>query len=201
MTRARRTAARICLTIAACGAAITAAYAADAYPPVRSLRFANASGWLAGSLLTLALCVTPAQRLLARAGRLRPVWLTPLRRSLGIAAASCGLAHAVYALLVVPGIAGLVVSVPWLRAGLLTLCILWVLLLTSFDGVLRRLRLQHWKELHRLVYPATLVLALHVLLGPYGSTAIEVTFFAALSCLLMLRFLPTHADREESAND
>lgn len=201
MTQARRTAARTSLMLAALGAAITAAYAADAYAPVRSLRLANASGWLAGSLLTLALCVTPVQRILARTGRSRPVWLAPLRRSLGIAAASCGLAHAVYALFVLPGIAGLVVSVPWLRAGLLTLCILLALLLTSFDGVLRRLRLQHWKELHRLVYPAALLLALHVLLGPYGSVAIEVSFFSALACLLMLRFLPARAAREESTND
>ncbi len=201
MTNARRAAARISLSVASIGAAITVAYAADAYPPVRSLRFANASGWLAGSLLTLALCVTPAQRMFARAGRSRPVWLTPLRRSLGIAAASCAMAHAAYALVVLPGIYGLVATVPWLRAGLLTLCILLVLLLTSFDTVLRRLRLQHWKELHRLVYPATLVLALHVVLGPYGSAANEVIFFSVLACLLMVRFFSARATREESPND
>lgn len=202
MTSARRVAARISLTVAAVGAAIATAYAAvDAYTPVRTLRFANATGWLAGSLLMLALCVTPLQRVLARVGRSRPVWLTSLRRSFGIAAASCGLAHAAYALLSLPGIAGLVFAVPWLRAGLLTLCILLALLLTSFDGVLRRLRLQHWKELHRLVYPAAVVLALHVLLGPYGSPAIELIFFSAVACLLMLRFLTARAVRDESTRD
>lgn len=202
MTSARRVAARISLTVAAAGVAIAVGYAAlDAYVPVRTLRFANVTGWLAGSLLALALCVTPLQRVLARAGRSRPVWLTPLRRSFGIAAASCGLAHSAYALLSVPGIAGLVFTVPWLRAGLLTLCILLALLLTSFDGVLRRLRLQHWKELHRLAYPAALVLALHVLLGPYGSIANEVSFFSVLASLFMLRFLPSPAVREESARD
>jgi methionine sulfoxide reductase heme-binding subunit len=190
MTNARRSAARISFTLAAVGAAITGAYAtSNAYAPLRSLRFAEASGWLAGSLLTLALCVTPVLRVLARTGRSRPVWLTPLRRSLGLAAASCALAHAAFAWAVLPGISGMVFTVPWLRAGVLSLGILLALFATSFEGILRRLRLQHWKELHRLVYPAAIVVTLHVVLGPYGSTRIELIFFSVLVLLVTLRFL------------
>jgi DMSO/TMAO reductase YedYZ heme-binding membrane subunit len=66
---------------------------------------------------------------------------------------------------------------------------LLVLFATSFDGILRRLRLQHWKELHRLVYPTAIVVALHVGLGPYGSTRIELIFFSVLVLLFALRFL------------
>jgi sulfoxide reductase heme-binding subunit YedZ len=86
-----------------------------------------------------------------------------------------------------PGIAGLSLSVVWLRAGLLTLAILAILSITSYDMVIRSLRLQHWKELHRLVYAAAVALALHVLLGPFGSPAFEVTFVSIIFGLLLLR--------------
>jgi sulfoxide reductase heme-binding subunit YedZ len=186
----RRTAASISVSLVALGAALITGYVAfEPYAPVRALRLARASGWLAGVLLAFALCVTPLARGLDRLGYTRPVWLIATRRSLGLAATSCGLAHAVYALLALPGVAALVLSTAWMRAGLLTLAILLALFATSFDGVLRRVRLQHWKELHRLVYPAALTLALHVLLGPFGSPALELTFVALLVCVIASRFL------------
>jgi sulfoxide reductase heme-binding subunit YedZ len=113
--------------------------------------------------------------------------LGALRRSLGLAAASCGAVHGTYALLALPGIPGLSLSVAWLRAGLLTLGILLTLFATSYDVVIRSLRLQHWKELHRLVYAAAVALAMHVILGPFGSPAIEVSFLSTIFVLLMLR--------------
>lgn len=201
MTQARRTAARISFGLATLGAALTVAYAfSDAYAPVRALRLVSASGWLAGSLLALVLCASPLQQLLRRMGRTRPSWLTATRRSLGIAAASCGLIHGACALVAVPGVSALLLSVAWLRAGLLTLCILLTLFATSYDVVVRRLRLHHWKELHRLVYPAAIVLLFHVLLGPFGSPAIEVIFVTSICVLLLLRLWPARTTAR-STND
>jgi sulfoxide reductase heme-binding subunit YedZ len=202
MSEARRIAARISFGLAMLGAALTLAYAfSDAYAPVRALRLVSASGWLAGSLLLLVLCTSPLQQMLRRTGLSRPSWLTATRRSLGIAAASCGLVHGAYALLALPGIAALLLSVPWLRAGLLTLCILLTLFATSYDAVVRGLRLHHWKELHRLVYPAAIALMLHVLLGPFGSPTIEVVFVASICVVLLLRLWPTRTTPTRSTND
>lgn len=202
MSVARRIASRVSMSVAISGMAIVLAYAlADAYAPVRTLRLVSASGWLAATCLVLALCVSPIQLVLTRRGRSRPSWLPATRRSLGIAAASIGLIHASYALLTVSGIPALLFSLPWLRAGLLTLCILLVLFATSYDVVLRRLRLQHWKELHRLVYAAAIVLPMHVILGPYGSPAIELSFFIGTLALLLLRVWAAFSLRDRSRAD
>jgi sulfoxide reductase heme-binding subunit YedZ len=188
MSQARRIATRISFVLATFGAVLTLAYAfSDAYAPIRELRWVSASGWLAGSLLALALCVSPLEHALRRMGRSRPAWLRALRRSFGLAAASCGAIHGVYALVALPGIPGLSLSVAWLRAGLLSLGILLTLFATSYDVVIRSLRLQHWKELHRLVYAAAIALAMHVILGPFGSPAIEVSFLSLVCLLLVLR--------------
>jgi sulfoxide reductase heme-binding subunit YedZ len=199
MSATRREALKITLSVTTLGAAISFAYAlSDAYAPVSVLRFASATGWLAGSLLALALCVTPLQHVWSRWGRSRPSWLGALRRSFGIAAASCSVLHGGFALFMLPGVSALLFSIAWLRAGLLALCILMTLFVTSFDPVLRRLRLQHWKELHRLVYPAAFLLAMHVILGPFGSPAIEVSFFSFLGLLLALRLWPLRSTRTRS---
>jgi sulfoxide reductase heme-binding subunit YedZ len=202
MSQSRRIAARVSFGLATCGAALTVAYAfTDAYAPIRALRFVSASGWLAGSLLALALCVSPLQHALRRMGRSRPGWLPALRRSLGIAAASCGLFHGTYALLALPGIPGLSLSVAWLRAGLLTLGILLTLFATSFAFVIRSLRLQHWKELHRLVYAAAVALTMHLILGPFGSPRLEVSFLSLILVLLLLRVWLATVATERSSGD
>lgn len=202
MTVARRIASRISMTVALCGTAIVLTYAQrDAYAPVRTLRLATASGWLAATCLVLALCVSPIQYARTRAGRSRPSWLPATRRSLGMAAAICGFIHAAYGLLTIPGLPALLFSLAWLRAGLLTLCILLTLFATSYDFVLRRLRLQHWKELHRLVYAAAIVLAMHVILGPYGSPAIELNFLSLVVVLLLLRVWVSFTSRSRSLDD
>jgi sulfoxide reductase heme-binding subunit YedZ len=130
-----------------------------------------------------ALAVTPLHRSL----RARFPLLPALRRSLGIAAAGCGVIHATAALLGLPGLASSVLSLPWLRAGLAAILMLVALFITSFDEVVRRLRLQHWKELHRLSYPAALCVLLHALLGPFGTPAFELTLVICVALLLSLR--------------
>lgn len=190
MSSARRSAGGISLGLATLGAALTLAYGlADPYTPIRALRLVSASGWLAASFLALALCVSPLSHGLRLVGRTRPAWLLALRRSFGLAAAGCGLVHGSYAWFGLPGIPALALSLAWLRAGVLTLCILLTLFATSYDAVIRRLRLQHWKELHRLVYAAAIALTIHLILGPFGSPAIELGYLSLVFALLSLRVL------------
>ena len=182
MTTQRPRAARIVLALVAAGAAGVAIVGLrQHYAALRTWDVARALGWLSGVCLVGALAITPLQR------ALRSPLLPALRRALGLAAASCGAVHATAALLGLPGLAAMVLSAAWLRAGLAALLLLGLLFVTSFDTLLRRLRLQHWKELHRLSYPAALCVALHALLGPHGTPALELTFAGCVVFLLALR--------------
>lgn len=182
MTTQRRRAARIVLALSAPGAAFVVWMGLrEPYPALQSWAGVRALGWLASAYLVGALAITPLQRWL------RWPLLPALRRSLGLAAASCGVVHATAALLGLPGLAAMVLSVAWLRGGLAALLLLVAMFITSFDTVLRRLRLQHWKELHRLIYPAALCVVLHALLGPFGTPALELMLAAAVVLLIVLR--------------
>lgn len=182
MSTQRRRSARIVLTLAAIGGACMVMIAlGQTYAPLRTWAVVRALGWVAAACLVGALAITPLQRLL------RSPLLPALRRSLGLAAASCGAIHAIAALLALPGLAASVLSLAWLRAGMAAFLLLVLLFVTSFDAPLRRLRLQHWKELHRLIYPAALLVALHALLGPFGTPALELTLAVSVVLLLALR--------------
>jgi sulfoxide reductase heme-binding subunit YedZ len=182
MTTPRRRAAQIVLLPLAVGAAgVVLIGLGQHYAALRTWEVVRALGWLASTCLVGALAVTPLQRVLR--SRLLPA----LRRSLGLAAASCGAVHATAALLGLPGLAATVLSVAWLRAGLAAFLLLVALFITSFDAPLRRLRLQHWKELHRLIYPASICVALHALLGPYGTPVLELSFAVCVALLLAVR--------------
>ena len=134
---------------------------ADAYS--RALALTRACGWCALLALCGALCVTPLAKLLRVLG-LRDVAALPAwRRSLGIAAGSCGLLHAAAALLWVPGTRETLWVAAQLRAGVAALLILTLLLATSFRPLLRS-----WKELHRLAYLAAAFAFVHTLLGPFA---------------------------------
>jgi sulfoxide reductase heme-binding subunit YedZ len=182
MSGQRPRAARIVLAILALGAACVVMIGVrQPYAPLRTWAVVRALGWLASGCLVGALAVTPLQRVL------RSPLLPALRRSLGLAAASCGAIHATAALFGLPGLAASVLSLPWLRAGLAAFLLLVLLFITSFAAPLRRLRLQHWKELHRLIYPAALCVAVHALLGPFGTPAFELALAACVVLLLALR--------------
>lgn len=143
---------------------------------------ARGTGWTALGLLMLALCVTPAGAIARRlGGGGGSHWVTPLRRALGIAAASLALVHAAVALGgYLRGAWAAVWSWPYLRAGLVALLVLTALLATSFPAVVRRLRIRHWKVLHRLAYAAAALTLVHLLLSPFAPRAITVGLFAAL---------------------
>ena len=196
MTDPRRTARNVGLAVTLAFATVAFVYTwLESYAPLRALRLARATGWLAAALLTLALCVTPLKTLRERRGTPRSASLVALRRSLGLAAATCAFIHAAYALLALRGLPGLVLSVPWLRAGLAALAVLAALFATSFDVVLRSCRLQHWKELHRLNYVVVVLVLLHSVLGPFGSPGLELTFAGAIAVLLTVRVVLARGSR------
>lgn len=198
--RARRIASSIALGIVLLGAIVLAMFAmSESYAPTRSFVIARGSGWLAALLLTGALVVSPVRWLRRAAHRPELAWLVALRRSLGLTAAACALAHAAYGLTVLPGLYESLLSVGWLRAGLAANLLLCALFVTSFDTILRRLRLQHWKLLHWLVYPAALCGSLHALLSPFGIPALELTLSGTIIALLLARlFRAFYMSRERS---
>jgi sulfoxide reductase heme-binding subunit YedZ len=79
---------------------------------------------------------------------------------------------------------------PHLRAGLLALCVLVALLLSSFPSLVRLLGLRTWKELHRLAYVAALLVLQHVLLAPFAPRATVLLLFALAAGVGLLRWLP-----------
>ena len=138
------------------------------------------SGWVAAALLLLTLTVTPITRGLEERKRIGR-W----RRAFGIAAALAAGAHLGL------GLAGPLRDAPaslWTwpsyRAGLLATGILFLLLLTSFAGVVRRLRVRVWKPLHRLSYVAALLVVLHLVRLPFA-TVVGALFFSGATLLLL----------------
>lgn len=143
-----------------------AAWAAASARPGHEL--ARASGVLALVALVLALAATPVADSL---GAVAATAMRAARRWVGIAAAVAAALHAAIALptYLDPLSLGPIAALPWLRHGALALGILLALLITSFAGPRRALRIRAWSALHRLVYVAALLAALHALAVPYGS--------------------------------
>lgn len=184
MTPQRRRAATLVLTVVLVGASGAIVLGlSQPYAPLRAWDIARALGWLAASCLIASLAMSPWRRVA------RYELLPALRRAFGIAAASCAAVHAAFALVSLPGLAASVLSLAWLRAGLAAFLLLVALFITSFDGILRRLRLQHWKALHRLVYPATVCVVLHALLGPFGTPWLELALLCVVAVLLASRIV------------
>lgn len=115
-------------------------------------------GLWAVRFLLLTLAITPLNRL-------TPVQWVPLRRTIGLATLAYALLHvSAYAFfylgLDVSLLARELVKRPYIVAGSTTLLILLALGITSTNGWQRRLG-RHWKQLHRLVYIATVVALVH----------------------------------------
>ena len=200
MSAARRTAFWIALACVLAGAlAIVAPSLRETYATTRAFELARGSGWLAAIALLAALAISPLRRIRRVLGRPESGWLAALRRSFGIAAASCGIVHAGYSLVSLPGITESLLELGWLRAGVAAVVTSSVLLVTSFESVLRRLRLQHWAEVHWLVYPVALLVAAHAVLGPAGTPAFELTFCLVTALLLGLRLVFTRARTSKSS--
>lgn len=149
----------------------------------------RASGWIAAIALLGAIAASPIARLVPRtAGRIGRV-----RRALGITAGSVAIGHALVALATYlePGDRwASIASIAWLRSGALALAVLVPLLLTSFPGPTRILRVRAWKPLHRLAYPAILLVLHHLVLGPFAPRSWLVAMTVLVGLALAARLLP-----------
>ena len=141
-------------------------------------------GKLALQLVVLGLAVTPLRQ---RVG----LNLMPHRRALGVLAFVYVTAHLlVWAVLDVQGAAAVwadIVKRPYVTIGMAGFALLLPLALTSNDRAVRRLGAVRWRALHRLVYPAALLGALHYLWQAKGFQIEPLAYLLAIVVLLALR--------------
>ncbi|TCP60083.1 sulfoxide reductase heme-binding subunit YedZ [Rhodovulum bhavnagarense] len=140
---------------------------------------------LAGlQFLVAGLAITPLQRLTG-------VSLLRFRRALGVVAFGYILLHvAVWLLLDVQSwrlIAADIVKRPYITVGLAAFVLLVPLALTSTDAMRRRLGPVRWKRLHRLVYLAVPLGAVHFVLLVKGWQIEPLIYFAMILALLAMR--------------
>jgi sulfoxide reductase heme-binding subunit YedZ len=155
------------------------------------------TGWWALGLVVLALAATPARRVLGARGRAdAAVVVHRARRSVGLGAAALASYHLLEALehhfgaAMLTDVLDAVLALPWLRHGALAIALLWLLALTSLRVLTRRL--VAWTALHRLVYPAALLAALHGTFAPHAGAA-AIVAGGVVGLLLLTRLWPPRA--------
>jgi sulfoxide reductase heme-binding subunit YedZ len=118
------------------------------------------SGEWAARLIILALMLTPLARLLPRAGAV--AWLVRRRRAFGVAAFAYGLLHLAFYAAEMETLGNILAELPLLAiwTGWAALLIMLPLALTSNHASVRLLK-SGWKRLHRLAYPAALLILVH----------------------------------------
>ena len=149
--------------------------------------FIHASGDWSAWLLVAALGVTPLRRLVR--GSL-VLWLAKRRRDLGVASFAYATGHlAVYllrkvdlALIVQEGIE------PGLLTGWVAFVIFVPLAVTSNNASVQLLR-SGWKQLHRFVYPAAILVASHWVLVAFDPT-LAIACATVITLLLLTRLVP-----------
>jgi DMSO/TMAO reductase YedYZ heme-binding membrane subunit len=161
----------------------------DGHAYTRGWALTRSMGWTGFVALCAALCITPAAKLISAFVRVHSGWTRELRRAFGLAAGSAAFAHACAALVFVPGTRGGLFGSTQVRSGVAALLVLVLLYLTSFRSIVRRLRLQFWKELHRVAYVAVVLALVHVLHAAFvpmraALLVVAVTFVLGLSRLL-----------------
>jgi sulfoxide reductase heme-binding subunit YedZ len=146
------------------------------------------TGLPALTLLLGSLAVTPLRRLTG--------WnpLIRLRRPLGLAAYAYAVLHVLSYLvfdqeLSAVAIADDIVEHPWVLVGASAFLLLTPLALTSTDASVRRLGGRRWQKLHRLVYPAAILAALHFLWLVKRDVSLPLAYLTVLAVLLGARLL------------
>lgn len=139
------------------------------------------SGKLAAWFLMLTLSVTPI-RLVFRKQRWA-AWLAKRRRDLGLASFAYASGHTIIYLYRKSDLAILLeeLSSPYVLTGWLSLALFVPLAATSNDRSVRSLK-RAWKNLHRLVYPAAILMFLHWVLLSFDPTTayIHIGIMAAI---------------------
>ena len=144
------------------------------------------TGTWAFNFLLLTLAVTPLRRLL------KQPWLIQHRRMLGLFAFFYASLHLLsyFAFLLEWRFAELgaeTIKRPYLLLGMTAWLLLLPLAVTSTRGWQRRLK-QGWKRLHKLIYPLSVLVAVHYLLQIRSSWFEPVLYAAIVLCLLLLRW-------------
>ena len=139
------------------------------------------SGKWAAWLLMATLAVTPL-RLMFKGYRWT-AWLMRRRRDLGVASFAYAAGHTIIYLLrkAVPDIVLAELATPYILAGWIAFALFVPLAVTSNDISVRRLK-RSWKTLHRLVYPAAILVFVHWVLSAFDPTTawIHVGILAAI---------------------
>ena len=152
-------------------------------------RLTHRTGELALYCLLLSLAVTPLRLLTGRAV------LTRFRRLIGLVSFAYAVLHlGIYVLDRSLGEDGFtlrdvgkdIVKRPYITIGTLAFLILLALAVTSTNGMIRRLG-HSWQKLHRLVYPAALLVIIHFAWLVKAGLTRPLIFFGVLVGLLAAR--------------
>ncbi len=140
------------------------------------------------NLLCLTLAVTPLRRLAGWH------WLAPLRRLLGLFAFFYLVLHLITYLWLDqffdwPAIGKDILKRPFITIGMLVFVLLVPLALTSTASAVRRLGMQRWRQLHRLIYPAALLAVLHYTWMVKLDVFWPAVYFGVVAALLGFRLM------------
>lgn len=150
--------------------------------PVEALE--HRYGELALQLIVLGLAVTPLRRIVG-------LNLLRFRRAIGLLAFFFVCAHLmVWAVLDVQSLSAVwadIVKRPYVTIGMAAFLLLVPLAATSHDSALRRLGAVRWRRLHKLVYPAAALGAMHYVWLAKGFQIEPLAYLGVIVLLLALR--------------
>lgn len=158
--------------------------------PVKAIE--RTLGLWALKLIVAGLCITPLRRV---AG----VNLLKYRRAIGLLAFFYVVLHFLAWLVLDMGMLwtqalGDIAKRPYVTVGMAALILLAPLAATSNDWTLRRLGAARWRRLHRLVYPAALLGAIHFLWLVKAWPLEPFVYLGVVIALLSLRAFPKRAN-------
>lgn len=161
--------------------------------PIKALE--HEYGELALKFLVASLAVTPLRK-----------WpglnLMKFRRALGVVTFVYALAHLLVWLVldvqILSQIWADILKRPYITVGFAAFLLLLPLAVTSNNWSVRRLG-PSWRKLHRLVYPAAILVGLHYIWLAKGLQIEPLAWMAAILGLLAVRFLPKRS-RKPTAN-
>ncbi|GAB4206979.1 MAG: hypothetical protein OHK0013_24130 [Sandaracinaceae bacterium] len=161
---------------------------------------AHALGWLSFALLAASLAISLRARWQHAEIRVKSL---ALRRWAGLAGSALAFLHATSSVALLEpadpaGLVAMVEGLPFLRHGALALALLALLAATSFPRLNARLGLRAWGALHRVVYAAIALAALHVLAGPSADPRVALVATVVVAILLAGRLVPRRARVERS---
>ncbi|WP_137701267.1 protein-methionine-sulfoxide reductase heme-binding subunit MsrQ [Marimonas lutisalis] len=156
--------------------------------PVKALE--HVYGEKALQLIVAGLAITPLLKF-ARVNLVR------FRRAVGLSAFAYLLAHLLVWLVLdvrVPAeIWADIVKRPYITVGMAGFALLLPLALTSNDWSVRRMGAQAWRRLHKLVYPAAVLGAVHFVMLVKGFQIEPLIYLGAVVVLLLMRWKPIAA--------